>query len=309
MNQLCDLLAPAKLNLFLHVLGRRDDGYHELQSVFVLIDWCDRIHLSARADGHITRLDLAGTQTAQALPAQDLCVRAALLLQTASATSLGCDITLEKHLPSGAGLGGGSSDAATVLLGLNRLWGLNWPRQKLLELAAQLGADVPFFVGGNHAFVQGIGEQLTPLALPAALLQRQVVVIKPPCHVPTAAIFNSALLRRDSPAVEVDDFLASPWDFGRNDLQPPALAWRAPEQDHDQSDSQGRDIERALQLLQRELGGARMTGSGSAVFGWVDPATPVDAQTLAGWIHELGPHWQVRLCRLLPHHPWLDRAQ
>ena len=162
--------APAKLNLFLHITGRRPDGYHLLQSVFMLIDWWDVLHFDVRTDGQLKRCDLT-----IALPEDDLCLRAARLLQAASGSRLGAVISIEKRIPAQAGMGGGSSDAATVLLALNRLWGLNWPLSRLLPLGLQLGADVPFFLRGRNAWVQGIGEQLTPLTLPAA----RFAVLKP----------------------------------------------------------------------------------------------------------------------------------
>jgi 4-diphosphocytidyl-2-C-methyl-D-erythritol kinase len=160
--------APAKLNLFLHVTGRRADGYHLLQSVFVLIDWCDTLHFERRGDGRLQRHDLG-----PALPADDLSLRAARALQQASGCSLGVDISVMKRVPWGAGLGGGSSDAASTLLALNRLWGLRWPRERLQAIAVTLGADVPFFVGGRPAFVEGIGDVLHPL--PAAALAPQTM--------------------------------------------------------------------------------------------------------------------------------------
>ena len=158
LKALYDLPAPAKLNLFLHITGRRADGYHLLQSVFILIDWADTLHVERRDDGLLRRHDLG-----PALPADDLSLRAARALQRASGCTFGADISVLKSVPWGAGMGGGSSDAATVLLALNRLWGLDWPRARLLELATPLGADVPFFVGGDNAFVEGIGEKLTPV--------------------------------------------------------------------------------------------------------------------------------------------------
>src|ERR1044071_6422848 len=165
MRALYDVPAPAKLNLFLHVTGRRPDGYHLLQSVFMLIDWADTLHVERRDDGALRRHDLGA-----APPADDLCLRAARLLQQAAATAFGADIDIDKRVPAGARLGGGSSDAATTLLALNRLWELNWPRERLADLALSLGADVPFFVHGRNAFVQGIGERVEPVALPRARL-------------------------------------------------------------------------------------------------------------------------------------------
>jgi len=159
LRSLLDVPAPAKLNLFLHVLGRRDDGYHRIDSLIVPIDWCDVLHFELRGDSGLARHDLAA-----ALPADDLCLRAARALQQAAATPLGADISIEKHVPWGAGLGGGSSDAASTLLALNRLWRLDWPLERLLPIGLALGADVPFFLGGTAARVGGIGEVLTPLA-------------------------------------------------------------------------------------------------------------------------------------------------
>src|SRR3954466_11660742 len=145
LTELHDIVAPAKLNLFLHVTGRRDDGYHLLQSVFVLIDWLDTLHIETRPDGHLARHDLGAP-----LPADDLCLRAATALRATSGTSLGADISIEKRIPTGAGLGGGSSDAASTLLALNRLWNLGWPQERLLGLGPPPGGRGPFFLGGRH---------------------------------------------------------------------------------------------------------------------------------------------------------------
>jgi 4-diphosphocytidyl-2-C-methyl-D-erythritol kinase len=195
---LSDLPAPAKLNLFLHITGRRPDGYHLLQSVFVLIDWCDTLHLERRSDGQIRRHDLG-----QPLPPHDLCLRAAQALQAASGSNWGVDISIDKTLPWGAGMGGGSSNAATVLLGLNRLWGLNWPRSELARLALSLGADVPFFIQGDNAWVEGIGERIQPIELPPLCF----AVLKPPTSLATAEIFSSPLLARDTEPATVAGFL------------------------------------------------------------------------------------------------------
>ena len=191
LRALYDVAAPAKLNFFLHVVGRRADGYHLLQSLFVLIDWCDTLHFERRDDAVLARRDLGS-----ALPADDLCLRAASALQRLSGTSLGVDISIDKKVPAGAGMGGGSSDAASTLLALNRLWSLNWPRAKLADIALGLGADVPFFVGGHNAFVEGIGERLTPVAIPSQWL----AIVKPPQSIETRAIFSSPLLVRDTEA-------------------------------------------------------------------------------------------------------------
>jgi 4-diphosphocytidyl-2-C-methyl-D-erythritol kinase len=296
LRALWDVPAPAKLNLFLHVVGRRADGYHLLQSPFVLIDWCDTLHFERRADGQLRRHDLG-----EPLPNDDLCLRAARLLQSESGSALGADISIAKRLPSGAGLGGGSSDAATVLLALNRLWGLRWPRQRLLALAPQLGADVPFFVNGRNAFVEGIGERLTPITLP----RQWFAVVKPPVSIPTKAIFESPLLARDTKPVILAGFLADPtlWASDaadrvggcelRNDLQPPAES-RAPE------------VKAVARWLAERYGNSRMTGSGSAVFA----GAGMGDQPVATWqAEELPPGWVGRLCRSLPEHPlvgWAD---
>ena len=287
-----DLVAPAKLNLFLHVVGRRADGYHLLQSLFVLIDWCDTLHVERRSDGRLARHDLAMT-----LPDDDLCLRAARALQAASGTPMGADISITKHVPWGAGMGGGSSDAATTLLALNRLWGLNWPRPRLMALGLTLGADVPFFLGGHNAFVEGIGERLTPVRLSPLLL----AVIKPAVSIETRAIFGSPLLVRDTEAVILEgwsvDGLAG-LSFGRNDLQPPAEAACT-------------EVAQAAEILRGSFGNSRMTGSGSAVF------ARVSADTLSGpgttgqpsaalapkMPADLPPGWVGRMCRSLEQHP------
>ena len=294
LNALYDLPAPAKLNLFLHVTGRRADGYHLLQSVFILIDWADTLHVERRADGLLRRHDLG-----PALPADDLSLRAARALQQASGCPLGADISVRKTVPWGAGMGGGSSDAATVLLALNRLWNLNWPRARLLQLATPLGADVPFFVGGDNAFVEGIGEQLTPIEW----APRRYAVVKPAESLGTAGIFSHPdLARSTEPATlvgslahlnaELESKVAGvlPATFGHNDLQPVAQALCPA-------------IERVAQWLQGRFGNSRMTGSGSAVFARVDAGG-------ASWPEgELPDGWTGRMCRSLPHHPlraWAD---
>ena len=297
LRSLFDVPAPAKLNLFLHVVGRRTDGYHLLESVFVLIDWSDTLHFERRHDGALHRHDLG-----EALPADDLCLRAARALQAACGTTMGADISILKQVPSGAGMGGGSSDAATVLLALNRLWGLHWPRHRLLTLAAGLGADVPFFVFGRNALVQGIGEQLSELAVPPHLY----AVVKPAASLPTADIFSSPLLKRDSASAILEGSLVSeaqawlagpskrgapgeaavPLPFGRNDLQAPAQACCA-------------EVAQAARWLGAKFGNSRMTGSGSAVFARVDTGVPPEAT----WLEALPSGWVGRLCRGLSQHP------
>ncbi|MGC4062703.1 MAG: 4-(cytidine 5'-diphospho)-2-C-methyl-D-erythritol kinase [Aquabacterium sp.] len=295
MPSLHNLPAPAKLNLFLHVTGRRADGYHLLQSVFILIDWQDTLHIETRADGHLRRHDLNVP-----LPEDDLCLKAARLLQLESHTSQGCDIRIHKEVPWGAGLGGGSSDAATVLLALNQLWGLHWPRARLEALALRLGADVPFFVRGRNAWVEGIGESITPLSLPADVLSTPLALLKPPVAVPTSAIFGSATLNRDTKHAIVADFLAAPRCFGRNDLQAPA------EQYTQQYGSS--QIGQALEIMQNRFGNSRMTGSGSTVFSWVTPHadTPPPASFQPADVGLNDPAWVGRVTRALAQHPLLD---
>jgi 4-diphosphocytidyl-2-C-methyl-D-erythritol kinase len=248
-----DYLAPAKLNLFLHVVGRRDDGYHLLQSVFALIDRCDRLRLRVRGDGVIRRVNhVAGVPEAE-----DLAVRAARRLQEATGTRLGADIELEKNIPMGGGLGGGSSDAATVLIALDRLWNTGLGSQALQQLALALGADVPFFVFGQPAWAEGIGERLEPVDLPA----RWYVVLTPKVHVPTQVVFAAPELTRNTEALKMEDFSAQPavfmdGDGFRNDLEAVVTSRYPIVRDH-------------LEWLGRH-GIARMTGSGSCVFAGYD---------------------------------------
>ena len=200
--------APAKLNLFLHVTGRRDDGYHELQTLFRFIDLNDTLHFSLREDGMVHRVnDIEGVPEDQ-----DLCVRAARLLQKETGSSLGVDIIVEKRIPMGGGLGGGSSDASTTLIALNRLWSLGLTRSRLMELGLKLGADVPVFIFGENAFAEGVGEKLQAYALPPAWY----VVLFPPVHVPTAKIFSHPELTRDSVSIIIRALSTQPL---RNDLQ------------------------------------------------------------------------------------------
>ena len=187
--------APAKLNLFLHVVGRRPDGYHLLQTLFRFIDLSDTLHFTLREDGLVHRENAVERVPEE----QDLCVRAARLLQQESGCTLGADIRLEKHIPMGGGLGGGSSDAATTLLALNRLWNLGLSRERLMQLGLRLGADVPVFIFGENAFAEGVGEQLQAFALPAAWY----VVLFPPVHVPTAKIFTHPELTRDTNSITI----------------------------------------------------------------------------------------------------------
>lgn len=324
LTALYDVPAPAKINLFLHVVGRRDDGYHLLQSFFQLIDWEDRLHFELRRDGGLDREDLG-----PALPPDDLSLRAARALQDASGCRLGAHISTVKQVPWGAGLGGGSSDAATTLLALNRLWGLHWPRHRLLALGARLGADVPFFIGGHNAWVEGVGEQLQPVDLAvqslqpdtAAILQRGLVVLKPPVAVPTAAIFGDELLPRSTPHARLAVFLATPFGFGRNDLQQSAIRYEQRSGPHLQhggaepggwvdTDGSGSGIRLAVELLERSFGNARMTGSGSAVFAWAGlvPAAPAADSFLQQLLATLPQGWSGRWCKALAHHPLREWA-
>lgn len=297
--ELLDVPAPAKINLFLHVVGRRADGYHLLQSPFVLVDWMDILHFERRSDGRLQRHDLG-----PALPADDLCLRAARALQAASGTALGADIHIDKQVPWGAGMGGGSSDAASTLLALNRLWGLHWSRARLAELGLRLGADVPFFVGGDNAFVEGIGERLTPLALPPLRL----AIVKPAVAINTAEIFRHPALRRDTEAVIVMGSFERMLGWGRNDLQAPA-------------ESLCPEVAEVARWLQARYGNSRMTGSGSAVFARVDtdsgqalhevvqrPASAVAPPLATFPAAELLPGWVGRLCSSLAQHPLRDWA-
>ena len=301
LRALYDLPAPAKINLFLHVVGRRADGYHLLQSPFVLIDWADTLHFERREDGQIARHDLGAP-----LPEDDLCLRAARLLQAESGSAQGADISILKQLPWGAGMGGGSSDAATTLLALNRLWGLNWPRLRLLALGLKLGADVPFFIAGHNAFVEGIGERMTPMAWP----ERHYAVVKPPQAIATREIFEHPALKRNSQAVIVvgcpeeagSSGVSAEWlqdfdaGYGRNDLQVPAED-RCPE------------VAQAARWLEARYGNSRMTGSGSAVFSRFGTAEPPEATFPAAALSSLPPGWVGRMCRSLAQHPlagWAD---
>lgn len=274
LARLYDVPAPAKLNLFLHVLGRRDDGMHLLQSAFMLIDWCDTLHFERREDGTISREDLGPP-----LPADDLVVRAARALRAASGTKLGAHIAVDKRIPSEAGLGGGSSDAATTLLALNRLWGLDWTKDQLAALGATIGADVPFFVGGRNAWVEGIGERLVPVALPRA----RFAVVKPAEGLSTARIFCDPGLNRATPAAIISGFAANPFAFGVNDLQPVAQR-------------QCPAVTQALQWLASQGMQGRMTGSGSAVFALM-------GEGLGQTLEPAPAGWQARECGNMEAHP------
>lgn len=272
MQSLLDVPAPAKLNLFLHITGRRADGYHLLQSAFMLVDWCDILHFERRAQDRLTREDLSVP-----LPADDLVLRAARALKEASGCQWGAHIAIEKRLPAEAGMGGGSSDAASTLLALNRLWALNWPLSRLQAIGLRLGADVPFFLSGHHAWVEGIGEQIQAITLP----EMRWVILKPAAGLETARIFRDPGLERHTKTATMADFAAQPFDFGRNDLQPVAERL-CPE------------VTQALDWLKTLGLQPRMTGSGSAVFASLH--RPLEFPPVpAGW--------QLKVCNNLKVHP------
>ena len=281
MQSLYDIPAPAKLNLFLHITGRRPDGYHLLQSVFMLIDWCDTLHFDIRTDGQISREDLTW-----ALPQDDLVVRAANALKQATGCALGAHVGIAKSVPAQAGMGGGSSDAASTLLALNRLWKLRLSLESLSRIGLSLGADVPFFLCGRHAWVEGIGEKITPLALPPA----RFVVVKPDAGLQTQLIFSDPALKRDSETAILSGLAANSIDqiykYGRNDLQ--AVAQKLCP-----------GVNQALEWLESQGLSGRMTGSGSAVFAEllhsIDVASAPDA-------------FQVKLCNNMDVHPLVGWA-
>ncbi len=288
MKSLHQVLAPAKLNLFLHITGRKDNGYHLLQSVFMLIDWYDTLHFDLRQDGKIIREDLT-----LKLPEDDLITRAAKLLQQASGTTLGAHIAIEKSIPAQAGMGGGSSDAATCLLALNKLWKLHFTVNQLAELGLKLGADVPFFLKGENAWVEGVGEIITPISVPPA----QFVVVKPPEGLETAKIFGSEALNRESKPATISVFAANPFGFGHNDLQPVAQSL-CPQISEAIEWLETARLESAS--LEPAVVKGRMTGSGSAVFAQVPRGTNLSQmpQVPTTW-----PLWQIRLCGNLEVHP------
>jgi 4-diphosphocytidyl-2-C-methyl-D-erythritol kinase len=273
--------APAKLNLFLHILGRRPDGYHELQTCFQFVDLCDEISLEVRTDGRIRRVAAIADVAEDA----DLCVRAARALQSAAGCALGADISVLKRIPMGGGLGGGSSDAATCLVALNHLWQLRWPIDDLAALGLKLGADVPVFVRGRAAWAEGIGERLTPLYPPLAPSETNYLILKPNIGVSTAEVFQDIELTRNSAPITIHGFLAS---GGRNDCLS-VVRRRYPE------------VARALDWLSG-FGPARLTGTGACVF--------LACETWARGreiLRELPPGWNGFLVRGLNDSPLLER--
>jgi 4-diphosphocytidyl-2-C-methyl-D-erythritol kinase len=284
MTSLFDVPAPAKLNLFLHITGRRADGYHLLQSVFMLLDWCDTLHFELRlgdkTGGKISREDLSTP-----LPDDDLVMKAAQALQATTGTTMGAHIRIAKSIPAQAGMGGGSSDAATTLLALNRLWKLNLSKQQLAQIGLKLGADVPFFIHGDNAWVEGIGEQISPVEVPKA----HFLVVKPESGLSTQSIFNDAGLKRDSQNAIISGFAANPFGFGRNDLQAVAQELCP-------------DVSTALNLLENLGLQPRMTGSGSAVFAHVDEKNLSRFVELSE-LSNAPKNAIVKLCSNLAEHP------
>ena len=282
MRSLHDVAAPAKLNLFLHVTGRRADGYHLLQSAFVLLDWHDTLHFQRRPGGKLSREDLGAR-----LPEEDLTIRAARALQLATGSSEGAHIRIAKRLPAEAGMGGGSSDAASCLLALNRLWDLRLPLPSLEKIGLSLGADVPFFLRGRSAWVEGVGERITPVDLPPA----RFAVVKPPRGLSTRDIFGHPGLKRNSDSARISGFAADPWGFGHNDLEPVARQL-CPE------------VGEAIEWLGSQGLQARMTGSGSAVFALLPPGQFL-VQAPGHWA---GSGWLVRECGKMEVHPLVGWA-
>ncbi|MBC3878166.1 4-(cytidine 5'-diphospho)-2-C-methyl-D-erythritol kinase [Undibacterium sp. FT79W] len=268
--------APAKLNLFLHVTGRRADGYHLLQTAFQLIDRCDTLDFEVRDDGQIIRSnDIPG------VPAEtDLIVRAARLLQEKTGCPLGANLTLHKILPMGGGLGGGSSDAATTLMALNRLWHTGLSKTELMSLGLQLGADVPFFIFGENAFAEGVGEELQAIQTP----ERWFVVIEPGVQVPTPAIFSAKELTRDSKIVRIADFSSNAEMFWKNDLQTVACAMFP-------------EVDEAVRWLS-QFGNAKMTGSGACVF-----CAFADESAADKVIAQMPERWTSWKAKALNRHP------
>jgi len=265
--------APAKINLFLHIVGRRPDGYHLLQTAFRMIDWGDEISLQRRDDGQILRAtDVPGVP-----PEADLVVRAARALKAATGSPFGADIGVDKRIPMGGGLGGGSSDAASVLIALNRIWGCGLSRARLQEIGLALGADVPFFVFGETAFAEGVGEALQPLDVPPAWY----VMVAPKVSVPTAQIFSAPELTRNSEPIIMRGFATH---ATRNDMQA-TVCKLFPE------------VAEALDWLS-QFGAARMSGSGACIF------APFDSKAAADQVRAKAPEgWRVWIAQGLDRHP------
>ena len=282
MSNTLELRCPAKLNLFLHIIGRRDDGYHLLQSIFQLIDWCDVLSLKRIPENEIRRINpIPGVP-----PDQDLVVRAATLLKEHCKIDSGVEISLQKNIPMGAGLGGGSSDAASTLIGLNALWGLQLDKATLCEIGLKLGADVPFFIFGQNAFVEGVGEKLRGISLE----DQDFLVIFPNQGIATAEIFQDPQLTRDHAPITIDRFLASPRSYQSNDCQAVAVQ-KCPE------------VKQALDWIYKAVPNSApcMSGSGSSVFAALDPKT--DIANLENLLQNLPKGWIGRIVRGLNKNP------
>ncbi|MBU3591780.1 4-(cytidine 5'-diphospho)-2-C-methyl-D-erythritol kinase [Polynucleobacter sp. 78F-HAINBA] len=282
MSNAIELRCPAKLNLFLHIVGRRNDGYHLLQSVFQLIDWYDVLTLKLISENEIRRINpIPGVPSEQ-----DLVVRAAQLLKDHCKIDRGVEISLEKNIPMGAGLGGGSSDAASTLIGLNALWDLRLDITTLCQLGLKLGADVPFFIFGQNAFVEGVGEKLHPISLET----QDFVVIFPNQGIATAQIFQDPQLTRDHAPITIDRFLASPRSYQSNDCQAVAVQ-KCPE------------VKQALDWIYKAVPNSApcMSGSGSSVFAALDPKT--DTANLEILLQNLPKGWIGRIVRGLNKNP------
>lgn len=278
-NATLSLPAPAKLNLMLHITGRRADGYHELQTLFQFVDYCDHLHFAVRHDGKIQlHNNIAGVPHDK-----NLIVRAARQLQQAGHCTLGADIWLDKTLPMGGGIGGGSSDAATTLLGLNHLWGLKFTEDQLATLGLSLGADVPVFIRGRAAFAEGVGEQLTPVELE----EPWFLVIAPQVFVSTAEIFSDPELTRDTPVIKVRNLLGADT---HNDCQP-VVEKRYPA------------VRNALNLLNNFVP-AKMTGTGSCVFGSFPNRR--EADKVSRHLPDTMPHFVAKGCNRSPAHLALE---
>lgn len=280
MTKQLSLLAPAKINRFLHITGQREDGYHLLQTVFQLISLYDELHLTTSNDGVIHRIDGPADVPSE----HDLVVRAALLLQKTTKSHFGCQISLKKNIPMGAGLGGGSSDAASVLWGLNELWETNLSREELMNLGLQLGADVPFFLLGQNAFAEGVGEILHPIDLKS----ETYILIYPQINIPTVEVFKSPNLTRNHPSVTISDFTESPNlnQFGSNDCEKVVV-------------QKYQEVAEVIDWLKDWVpdSNPRMSGSGSCVF------TALNNDNTNDLLKLLPQRWKGFIVRGLNRHP------
>lgn len=280
-------LAPAKINLFLHIVGVREDGYHLLQTVFQLLDFYDRIHIKVTEDGAIKRTN----EVAGVPESNDLCIRAAKLLKTHTQTKLGVEISVEKNIPMGGGLGGGSSDAATVLLALNRLWNLNLDRQTLMHLGLQLGADVPFFIFGQNAWGEGVGERLSNITL----AENYFVVLNPKVHVSTAQIFANKQLTKNTIPKKMSDFSStanSAVSFEQSNVKLSFI------NQLEKCVCDGYPKVSACLNWLKKFGDARMTGSGASVF--LEVRTEQDARAI---LQQMPSDMQGFVAKGLNRHP------